>query len=190
MKSTKAIGLIVLVLASTAGLSLATLSSVDATPRFLKQLKLMYTTDLVLWSHIPGNQISDFKLKLDPAVEWYYIDIMSLKPMTPINDGSYEFYVADTVLPAEFLAFWDAKGVNALATPGTWEAYMWDIINGDAPIFYLEVVGTDYMLVDGLLRGYFNAETNLRVNGDYPLGTYAYTGDIMGNTVEMQITFK
>lgn len=93
MKSTKAIGLIVLILASTAGLSLATLSSVNGAPRFLKQLKLMYSTDLVAWSHVPGNEISDFKLKLDPNILWYYLDVMSLKPLNPIDNGLYGFTV-------------------------------------------------------------------------------------------------
>jgi hypothetical protein len=188
MKSTKAIGLIVLVLASTVGLSLATLPRVNGAPRFLKQLKLMYTTDLTLWSHIPGNEISDFKLKLDPNIPWYYIDVMSLKPLQPIDDGFYGFYVES--YPDGYFEYWATRGVVDGASD--WQAIMWEIINGREPIFYLQVDGTNYMLVDGLqyLASGGLLVANLRVNGNYLLGTYAYIGEIDSNELTMQITFK
>ena len=55
---------------------------------------------------------------------------------------------------------------------------MWQIINGNAPIFYLEVSGGSYMLVDGLGRAFAQPDDYLRVNGDYPLGTYSYSGSV------------
>jgi len=73
---------------------------------------------------------------------------------------------------------------------------MWHIINGTGPIFYLKVSngGTDYMVLDGLLYDWAMTEAYLRVNGDYPLGTYHYTGTItsiygIDNTIEITITF-
>ena len=42
---------------------------------------------------------------------------------------------------------------------------MWQIINGSAPIFYLEVSGGSYMLVDGLGRALSQPDDYLRVNG-------------------------
>jgi len=190
MKSTKAIGLIVLILASTAGLSLATLPNVNAAPRFLKQLKLMSTTDLTLWSHIPGNEISDFKLKLDPNIPWYYIDVMSLKPLKPIDDGFYGFYI--TSHPDGYFEYWATRGVvfGALG----WQGAMWDIINGNSPIFYLKVDGTTYMVVDGLQYALGLGYQHLRVDGTYLLGTYSFTGSIAGSSISypttIQIKFK
>ncbi len=166
--------------------SMALLPAVSAAPRPLKQLKLMYSTDGTVWTHVPGNQVSDFKLKLNPAVEWYYLDVMSLKPKDAIADGLYGFYVAS--YPDGFFDYWASRGVVAGASG--WQAIMWEIINGNEPIFYLDVEGADYMLVDGLQYLAGAGVQNLRVNGDYYLGTYAYTGDIMGNQITMQILFK
>lgn len=191
MKSTKAIGLIVLILASTAGLSLATLSSVNGAPRFLKQLKLMYSTDLVAWSHVPGNEISDFKLKLDPNILWYYLDVMSLKPLNPIDNGLYGFTVA-APYPDGYFAYWASRGVVSGAVG--WQFIMWQIINGNLPIFYLKVDGTDYMLVDGLQYVAFGVEQPLRVDGTYLTGTYSYVGSVASGAVSypiaVQIVFK
>jgi hypothetical protein len=58
---------------------------------------------------------------------------------------------------------------------------MWPIINGLAPMFYLKVDLGTYMLVDGLQGG----NNPLRLNGDYPLGTYTFTG-----IETMTITFR
>ena len=178
--------IILCVLVSLTIASMALLPAVSAAPRPLKQLKLMYSTDGAVWMHVPGNQVSDFKLKLNPEVEWYYLNVMSLKPRDTIDDGLYGFYVAS--YPEGFIEYWAAKGVVEGASG--WQAIMWDIINGEAPIFYLKVDGATYTLIDGLQFLAGAGEQTLRVNGDYYLGTYAYTGDIMGNQITMQILFK
>jgi len=54
---------------------------------------------------------------------------------------------------------------------------MWEIINGELPIFYLMKDGTDYMLVDGLMYEAFDMVEPLKVNGDYPTGIYTFHGD-------------
>jgi hypothetical protein len=184
MKSKRAIGLIFVVIAI---LSLAALSCANATPRFLKQLKLMSSTDAVVWSHIPGNQVSDFKLKLDPSVPYYYLDVMSLKPMKPIINGYYGFFVVGP-FSDEYEAFWFSKGADPLGSP--LQVRLYEISHGTSPIFYLRVDASGYMLLDGFLKDFLGVEAHLRVDGDYPLGTYTYTGDIMGNDITMQIMFK
>jgi hypothetical protein len=62
---------------------------------------------------------------------------------------------------------------------------MWEIIIGNEPTFYIQVMETDqgdYMLVDGLqfLASQGQLADFLRVNGTYPFGTYKYTGYIEG----------
>jgi len=178
--------LVFCVLATLAIASIAVLPVVSATPRLLKQLKLMYSTDGTVWTHVPGNQVSDFKLKLDPEVDYYYLDIMSLKPMDPISNDRYEFFVES--YPDGFFEYWATRGVVSGASG--WQAIMWEIINGNAPIFYLDVDGTDYMLIDGLQSLAGLGDQPLRVNGDYYLGTYAYTGNVDGNEITVQIIFK
>ena len=174
------------VLATLAIASIVVLPVVSATPRFLKQLKLMYSTDGTVWTHVPGNQVSDFKLKLDPEVDYYYLDIMSLKSMDTIPTDSYGFYVAS--YPDGFFEYWATRGVVSGASG--WQAIMWEIINGNEPIFYLDVDGTDYLLIDGLQHLAGLGDQPLRVNGDYYLGTYAYTGNVAGNDITVQIVFK
>ena len=50
---------------------------------------------------------------------------------------------------------------------------------GVKPIFYLEVgSGPSYRLVDGFLKDFAGITEYLRVNGDYPLGTYSYNGSV------------
>ncbi len=63
---------------------------------------------------------------------------------------------------------------------------MWQIINGDAPMFFLKVEGTNYSLIDGLQ----GAPNLLRINGDYLPGAYAFTGvveDEYGFTDELVV---
>ena len=144
MKSFKSIGIIVLLLTSAFGVVV----TVNAKPRFLKQLKLQYSTDETSWKHIPGNQVSGFKLKLDPTVDYFYIDVMSIKPSPDIVKGFYPFYL--TSYPDGYLEYWDGRGVYE-GCGGTWEPVMWSIISKDLPICYLDVDNGDYMIVDGLL---------------------------------------
>ena len=44
-------------------------------------------------------------------------------------------------LPAGWLGYWAAKGVVSGATG--WQGVMWEIINGNAPFFYLKLSGGD-----------------------------------------------
>lgn len=209
MKSTKAIGLIFVVLAV---LSLATIAFAqqsrnesqhqsqnewqDESQDFFKNIELKYSTSLDPTSWYPvkhGYGDSKFKLKLDPTVEWYYLDVASLKPMSPIKDGLYGFNVT-TPYPDGYFEYWDSRGVNSSAVG--WQGIMWQIINGNLPIFYLQVVGTDYMLVDGLQYTASGGTllAPLRVNGTYLTGTYSYLGSLSSGTatysIAVQIVFK
>jgi hypothetical protein len=165
-------------------LGIATIGFANATPRLLKQCNMLYSTseNPDKWLPVAGNQVSDFKLKLDASVEWYYLDIKFIKPTLPA--GYYMFWL--TPPPTTDTAFWNywaAKGVTASATMGTWQYVMWRIIKPagtpgtSLPMFALYSDGEGgSTLCDGLLRFFANARrAPLRVNGDYPKGTYTFT---------------
>ena len=66
-----------------------------------------------------------------------------------------------------------------------WQGLMWQIINGDAPMFFLNVVGTDYSLIDGLQ----GAPNPLRINGDYYPDAYAFTG-VVEDLADLRMRFQ
>jgi hypothetical protein len=174
-----------------------------------KQLKLEYTTtdpdsleSTPIWQQVPGNEISDFKLKLDPSIPYYYLDIMKLKPFAPIANGYYGFtldYANLKVDSAVWETFWASKG--AKNGGADWEQLLYNIAHGTAPIFYLKFVVGDKATVIKLVDGFWYQISSgaqvktLRVDGSYPPGTYTYTGtivnqDLSTTDIVMQITFK
>jgi hypothetical protein len=140
---------------------------------------------------------------------YYYLNltILTTEPAA-LKPGEYNFYqvsyFADgTTMPSwEYAAnqqaledYWDTRGVNAAALPSTWQGQMWRIINGELPIFILKYDGTDFMLVDGLLRAIAEPDEYLRINGDYLLGSFTYRGEIadvndLTRDLAVGITFK
>jgi len=169
--------------------------SVDITflaPLALTDLDLFSSIDTTTWIPVPGTFADGFTLALDPVNPYYYLDTANLVVNRPIEDGSYPFYLDTTTLPAGFEAYWAAKGVVSGA--GGWQGVMYQIITGAQPMFYLKVTGTSYDLVDGLQFLAGAGENPLRVSGDYPFGTYTFTGDVedeFGYTddVSVDITF-
>jgi len=164
-------------------------------PHQFKQLKLMYATtspdEDANWTHVPGNEVSGFKLCLNESIEWYYIDVMALKPYAPIADGMYAFYADPAQYPDDFKGALD--GGDAV------QQLLYDIfVTASDPIFYLRVFngGTSYQLVDGFQYTYALEQSGLelfntlRVDGTYPLGIYNYHGVVDGQDIAMQITFR
>jgi len=137
---------------------------------------------------LPGNLADGFTMNLDPTVPWYYLDTDTVTSNGTLANGSYPFFI--TANPGEaFIAYWAEQGVVEGATG--WQGQMWQIINGDAPMFYLKVDGETLSLIDGL-QGDPNP---LRVNGDYCPGLYTFSGTVMGSTgsgdqVEVSILFN
>ena len=155
-------------------------------------LHLVESVDQLTWSPTTGDGVSGFQYCLDPAVTYYYLNTAA-STATDIDlvSGMYGFNVTST--PAGWLSFWASKGVDGTPTGG-WEDYMWPIINGTAPIFYLKVDALgDFSLIDGLQYTASGGllEEPLRINGDYLPGDYTYTGDIVGvNTVTNTVSFN
>ncbi|HQF62555.1 MAG TPA: Ig-like domain-containing protein, partial [Anaerolineaceae bacterium] len=138
------------------------------------------------WTLVPGSYATGFTMALDPAVEYYFLDSDTLTANRPVADGLYEFFV-DTA-PAGFFDYWAALGVVDGATG--WQGVMWEIINGNQPMFYLKVVGTDYTLIDGMTYQMGGGETPLKINGSYLPGAYSFTGavaDAFGFTADVTV---
>jgi hypothetical protein len=187
-KNMKTINVLMAVVCIFATLGLASVNA--ASPRYFKQVNLVYSTDGTNWTPVAGNQVSDFKLKLDgSATTWYYLNIKFIKPLQP--DGLYPFYLTPPT-DAAFWAYWQGRGVYS-GCVGTWEPIMWLIITGQQPMFYLSASGGTYMLVDGLqyLASGGSVINNLRLNGDYPLGSYTFTCDTAPlSDIAMTIMFR
>jgi hypothetical protein len=170
-------------------LAIASVGFASATPRTLKQLNLLYATSVdpvsvpdSAWLPVAGNQISDFKLKLDgSATTWYYLNIKYINPtLTAINTQGPLLSTFKLTPPTDpdFWAYWAAKGVDGSASMAPWQTVMWNIINGNGAMFGLTTDGNgNYMLVDALQKivNPLHPDLPLRLNGDYPTGTYTFT---------------
>jgi len=151
------------------------------------------TNPLSSWQQVPGNPDTGFFMRLDPDVPMFYLDTNNVWYTGDLDEGLYPFFV-DTY-PSGFFDFMSTKGVSAAALPGSWEAWMWEIINGNEPIFYLEVTpGPSYKLVDGLMLDWpLGPQINsfLQVWGDYIEGDYSYLGDLgEDSTMLAKISFR
>lgn len=150
----------------------------------IAELDLVQSVDEAAWSPLSGSLWTGFTMPLDPGVTYHYLDVDNVATNRPLGVGLHPFYLDTHPDPEIFFAYWDARGVNAEAAPGSWQEVMWQIINKTLPIFYLKVSddgmgGQSFMLVDGLLYAiYLSDEYHLRVNGDYLAGYYTYKGDI------------
>jgi hypothetical protein len=143
------------------------------------------------WQLLTGSYADGFKMILDPGIPYYYLDTNAISVSRPLVDGNQPFFIQS--YPTGFLAYWAGRGVVSGASG--WQGIMWQIINGNQPIFYLKVTGTDYMLVDGLTYLTGGGEHPYRVEGTFLPGVYIFRGtvtDVIGNTdqVNVNITFN
>ncbi|MCJ7571947.1 MAG: hypothetical protein MUO82_08745, partial [Candidatus Thermoplasmatota archaeon] len=139
--------------------------------------KLKQSTDTVDWYSVDGDLNTGFFIELDSSITYKYIDVRYGSTNVALKPGMHGFNL--TSYPIYLFSYWDDKGVDSGAANGTWQAYMWKIINGNAPMFYLSVSSNQMLsLVDGLMYGFFGVIDYLKVNGDYPLGAYSFVGNI------------
>ena len=138
-------------------------------PLAVTDVGLVQSTDLATWTPVEGNLADGYAMNLDALVEYYYLDAENVTSNRTLGDGSYPFFMTGNP-GAEFFAYWAERGVVEGASG--WQALMWPIINGDAPMFYLKVEGTSLTLIDGLQ----GAPNPLRVNGAYYPGLYTFSG--------------
>lgn len=150
------------------------------------------------WVDAGGDLAGGFELCLDSTLNGSYelgVHSLSLNPTgSLLQDSLHPFYLSEISDSASFYAYWSGKGVDSGASG--WQAYMWEIINGNEPFFYLKDNGTDTILVDGLHHFLYGGEPILTLPGDYPQATYTYTGSIFdengceSHSIDIEVTFN
>ncbi len=147
------------------------------------RIDLKQSIDDNIWNDTYGSLYSLYSIPIDSGQPSYFINIQQANVSRSLLDGFYGFYINSN--PSGYSAYWNGFGVNAGAIPGTWEAHMWKIINGDAPRFYIKVntagVTQTLTLIDGLNKDFYGVDdATFEVNGNIPLGLYSYTGNVTG----------
>jgi len=140
---------------------------------------LQTSTDEASWSAISGTLALGYEMCIDPAVSYHYYDINTLTSSEALLSSAFvqnAFKLDVTSVPSGFFTYWAAKGVTSAATG--WQGVMWQIINGNAPMFYIQKDGTDYKLIDGLQYQISASTQTLRINGEYPSGNYTFRGTV------------
>jgi hypothetical protein len=142
-------------------------------------ITLVHSTDQTTWDPVAGDFATKFELCVDAMEQYHYLDVAAVSStLNPLATSVMnEFFLNTTSLPGDFYTYWNDKGVNISAVGG-WEEIMWNIISGNAPMFYMEYDGTDYILIDGLQFQAGAVKNALRISGDYPAGTYTFTGTV------------
>ena len=135
----------------------------------------------VLYNDTYGSLRAGYSIPIDSSEIDYYMRIKDISVYGVLSNGFYGFYISS--YPSGFFTYWASEGVDAGAAPGSEEAHMWKIINGDSPSFYIHVEEIDFeqviTLVDGLYKDYYGIYNSpYRINGDIPLGMYSYTGSV------------
>ena len=162
-------------------------------PLALTGLDLYESVNEADWTKVFGTLTGGYTMGIDPANQFEFLDAQAPTVNRTLADGLYPFTLSQTGLPANFFTYWAANGVTGTATG--WQGTMWQIINGNLPMFYLKVssAGTAFDLIDGLQHA-GGSDVALRVSGDYPLGTYTFNGSVTDgfnvvDPISVNITF-
>jgi hypothetical protein len=141
-------------------------------------LELLTSIDGTDWKAGTGTIDAGYTDYINPKYEFQYLDAGTYTVTKTLADGYYGFFLDETTVPSTFFTYWASRGVISGATG--WQGIMWDIINGNLPMFFLVVDGSDYSLIDGMqyIASFGAIKSPLRVSGDYPLGTYNFTGTV------------
>jgi hypothetical protein len=161
-----------------------------ATPVMAAKPNLTFVTHLTLDGvQVTGNQQSGFVLPLDGQPGLHDIQTTKTKANPGVVEGPYHFYLSvSPAQQADLVAYFALK---------SWPQPFLDQINaeiaGDAPFFTLAVgAGNGWFLQDGFHSGlacdvpdgitcFFEwGMYQLQIDGDYPVGSYTYTGTLLG----------
>ena len=168
-----------------------------AAPAIAAKPNLGFTTHITLDGDKLGKTpASGFVVKLDGVVGLHELGVTGTKTNPGLVPDDYEFYLDAGQAQQDVLtAYFAAK---ATSNPGgfwddaTIQAAIGSEIDGTNPFFYLTYDGETYFLADGfvnLLGG--GMGTPLRIDGDYPEGTYAYDGTLVGtNDATLDLTIE
>ncbi len=163
----------------------------------LLEAELIVSEDQNVWETALGDLEGGYLVRLDEMIEHYYLNLGdNTSSNVPFMEDMYPFFLDPGSVPEGFYDYWAGRGVVEGAAG--WQGTMWEIINGNQPTFYIKVEGEvdqEFSLVDGLQFLVGNGEMYLTVPGDYPLGSYMYTGnfldmnEIPSMDVSVMITF-
>ncbi len=166
-----------------------------AAPASVTSFDLVQSVDTFTWTGVPQDLGGNFEMVLDPTVDFYYLDVQNLVAISCPGQIIYHpFFVTST--PPGWTQYWADQGVVSGASG--WQGWMYQIITGTQPIFYLRVTaGPNYMLVDGLDQRLLR----LRIlpcasMATIYLGDYTFTGTITDttsgsfNSLPVNITFS
>ncbi len=156
--------------------------SIEALP-LTDVISLRYSQDGSSWESLSGDISTGYQLCLDPTTN-YILDIetFALATGSPLirSDVLHPIYLIQTSDNNAYMAYWTARGVDGINNSGGWELQMWDIIQGNAPFFYLKYTPADTALIDGLQYNLMGGSPPLTLPGDYPPLTYTYSYSVQG----------
>lgn len=101
------------------------------------------------------------------AGEHHILNIIGTTANPALTDEYHPFKLVSST--ADLTTYFHAKGWDS-----AWVTQIDAQIAGTAPFFYLK----SGSLVDGFKKVVFSVDDNLTIDGDYPIGTYIYEGEI------------
>ena len=97
--------------------ALSMVSSVSAQePEFIS-VKLEQSTNLIDWNDIDGTQATGFIEELNNSVTYHYLNVKYAATNVTLQTGYYGFTLR--TFPPGFFDYWEAKGIDENAAPGT-----------------------------------------------------------------------
>jgi hypothetical protein len=125
-------------------------------------------------ARLPGTLNSHFIFNTEGIPnKWHTIGVTDTKTNLTLVDGDYDFYlVANQAQKDTLIAYFTAK------VPEPYLSQLISEVNGDYAFMYLHVVNGVYSIGDGCMRGLGQGYIPLKIDDDYPVGKYVYTGDL------------
>ncbi len=145
----------------------------------ITEVSLMTSSDESNWTAVNGTLSAGYEMCADPAEDFLYFDIDELNSSVELSNDFEQnaFYLDINSVPTGFYEYWNNIGVSAAATED-WQIVMWNIITGEAPMFYISYNDANYKIIDGLQYQKDNIAGNLHFSGDYPSGNYIFNGTV------------
>lgn len=173
----------------------ALLVAVMAAPALAAKPNVVFVTHVTADGvKLAGNSSGIIKLPTAgvPGLQaMHYLGLTCTKANPGIQDGFYGFTLqASDEQKAILDSYFQAKG-----WPGQYVDQIHQQLYDDAAFFYMKASGGAYSLVDGFAYGLSGGSQflPLRIDDDYPVGTYVYAGTLPGTngaTVDLRITLK
>lgn len=161
---------------------------VAAAPVMAAKPNLQFTTHLTCnGDKLGGTPASGFTVETDGVVgAMLTLGLTGTKTHPGLAPGDYAFKLGPGNHTA-LQAYFDAK-----SWPSAYHAQINAQINGTKPFFYLTYHDGAYFLADGFTWGLSSGTVKnapLRIDDDYPVGSYTYIGTLIGtNKAELDIS--